>query len=608
MTAVLEAVTDCGVPACARSVKVVKWQLCGMHYQRAYNSGMLDAGADLADVHATVAEWVAPPRRASVRKPKPPKPDEQPTIESFLASTEHPTVPDPLEYPSTIPDTREILSSNPATAATSIVYEPAAVTVAVPLILSAIPDDTDITEAVTGARWLGLPLTDAGRQIAGVLQAADDDGIPVYDTVGVEVPRRSTKTTSINATLLGRCLNRPGYLVGSTAQDGLRARHKLREVMGSLQRAGFEDVGLGTLYWSNGVERIEFANGAEWRAIPPDPTAFRSMAYDCVLIDEAGELEPDKANALQAGILPTMDTRPQSQLVVAGTPGTVRAGLLWDTLAELDAGTAGTGGVVYAAGPRDVFADLSNPDAPVYNLELLERVHPGISAGLTTTAKIMKRLPKLGLVKWSAEYLCIWPSHAGTSALDVDAWHECEAADGLPPRPDKVGLGWDCDPDGTRAALVAAWRDERQRVHLEVLACRPGSDWVPAVTKAAVAKHGRPAVYDAIGQNLEVAERMQRNRVRTRPLRMRDLIGAAARLEKVVAARAVVHYGQPDLTDAVEGVTWRPAGTDGRLFARKASASSAACIVAASVALWDYDTTQRPGQRQGIRSTVTAGR
>lgn len=477
-----------------------------------------------------------------------------------------------------------------------------------PSILSPIPEGTDIAEAELGSTWLKLGLFAQGLEVAAVLNARDDCGHPLYPTAAVEIARRSAKTTSILAVLLGRCLNRAGYKVINTAQDGLRARNKLREVMRALKHGHFEAKGLGKLFWSNGLERIDFANGSSWIALPPDPSAFRSDAADAVLIDEAGELSPEKADGLLAGVLPLMDTRPDGQVIIAGTPNPEqRAGLLWATLEDLRAGVPGVGGVVYEATDFESFADLSDPDNPVYDLELLARVHPGISCGLTTAAKVLSRIGPMGLAKWCAEYLCQWPRNAGASALDGDAWDDCESDEGLPVRPERVGLAWDVDPDGSAAALVAAWRDDAGRAHFEVLACRPGTDWLPRIAREADTKHRSGGLgHDPIGQNLELSETMTRApyRVRQRPLTMKHMIGAAARIEKEIRRRNVRHYGQPDLTDAVKGACWRPVGVDGRLFARKASSTSVACLVAATEALWLYDTTtpQETGRR--VRSSV----
>lgn len=482
---------------------------------------------------------------------------------------------------------------------------------ATPAFLSEWPADTDISEAECGAGWLGLPLFPQGVQVASVMSAvkpspvAASGVVPLYRHVVIEMARRSTKTTAALAVLLGRCLQRPGYTVASIAQTGVKAREKLLEVQAAVRAAGFERNGFGTCLQGMGDTRINFTNGSMWKALPPDPAAFRSAAYDAVLIDEAGELDPDKAQLLLAGILPTLDTRPTAQVIVAGTPGETRAGLLWTRLEQLRSGRPNFGGVVYEAPDRSAFLDRET-GAPDW--ELLARVHPGIGT-LTDAQTIVDSLEDMGLDRWQREYLCLWPRNAAASALDVDAWEDCLAAGGLPPRPDRVGLAWEIDPDGRRAALVAAWRDADDIAHLEVLGCEAGSDWLPRTVRAAEEKHRCQSVYDPIGQNLEAAERMRRApfRSRTQPLKLRDQVGAAARIDKLITQRRIVQYGQADLDEAVRGAVWRPAGTDGRLFSRKASTASVACLVAAAAALWAYDTATpaRSGPRR-IRVATSA--
>lgn len=477
---------------------------------------------------------------------------------------------------------------------------------AVAAILSPTPDDTDISEALEGARWLGLDLLPQGVEIAQVMQALGEDGHPLYETTLVEIPRRSTKTTAVNSVLLGRCLNRPGYRVASTAQDGLRARAKLREILQSLQAAGFEADGHGRMFFAAGMERIEFTNGSVWKSLSPDPTSFRSDAFDAILVDEAGELDPEKAEALLAGILPTQDTRPDSQTIVAGTPGVSRAGLLWETLEQLRAGSEGVGGVVYELHESETVVDYSDPDRPVLNVELLMRTHPGISSGLTSVKKVVSRVEKMGIEKWTREYLCQWPLTRANSALDIQAWKDC-GTDEEPVRPEKCGIAFDVSPDGGDAALVAAWRDDQGRACFEVLAAHGGTDWLPSAAQEAQTLHRGALSFDAIGQNLDPADKMQRPpyRLRLAAIKPRDLVGAAARVEKEIKARNCVHYQDPELTEAVEGASWRPMGKDGRLFARKASANSVAALVAASEALWAYDTAMRAGSaRPRVRSSA----
>ena len=100
-----------------------------------------------------------------------------------------------------------------------------------PRYLSPIPEGTDIEAAHVGARLQRLPLTPQGELIAGVMEAKREDGSNCFKQVTVQIPRRSTKTTSIQNVLLGRCATIPGYQVVSTAQDGTRASQFFRDMM-----------------------------------------------------------------------------------------------------------------------------------------------------------------------------------------------------------------------------------------------------------------------------------------------------------------------------------------------------------------------------------------
>lgn len=510
----------------------------------------------------------------------------------------------------------------PSTATPKSIYVDDPSFSATPLKISEIPEGTDIGEAVLGATLLGIGIKHQGRQIAAVLNSVKPDGNPLHPNVVVEVARRSAKTTSIWQTLIGRCANRPGYAVVMTAQDGTRARGKFTEMMECLRANDFEGTKnpanrRGTLYFANGTERIVFSNRSEMWVVAPDPGNFRSRAADVIFIDEGGELSPDKAQALMAGALPLQDTRPSAQTIVAGTPNVVEcAGILWEFRKAFLDGEPLHGGVVYAIGD-EIFADLSDPANPVYDLELLKRVQPGIASGLTTVDIVMSRLKHMGLRKWLHEYMCAWPTNSAASALDIEAWKSCAVP--YQERPDKIALAFDCEPDGSCAALVGGWRDALGRLHLEVLTMEAGTDWLPTACKRAQDKYKTAIYYDAIGQNLDLAEKMARApfNVRTKKFEMRDMIAACARLEKEVKNKNVVHTNQDDLTGAVESALWRPAGRDGRLLARSsaplASAPDgedadgaprpAAPLVASAEALYAWDTTlASTGSRRRLRT------
>lgn len=459
-----------------------------------------------------------------------------------------------------------------------------------PTHCSEIPAGTDVSAYEAGLRLLGYDETPQGRLLAGVLEAKDADGLPLYPTTAVLMPRRSTKTTTLWAVLLGRCSLTPGYRVATTAQDGTRAGNVMRERMRELEARGFEE-GVGELRWSNGRERIEFANGSVIWVVAPSAAAFRSEAADALLFDEAGELNPEKSADLLAGALPLLDTRPQGQAIIAGTPAKSRAGLLWDTLEDARRGEEETGILDYSLRDDEEVVVLDD-DGQVVGLDedVLRRVHPGVGT-LTTMAKMRSRFRKMSRTQFEMEYCCRFPADSATDAISPEQW-AAQLVERFE-RPERVGIAFDCSYDGSAASIVYAWRLDDGRAVVEVVKHQLGTNWVAREAHRASAKYKRtPVAHDDIGANRDPATALGRMKPTPRldRLNTKDIMGAAARFANEVHGGTLVHFGQTDLDAAIENLTWRDIGKSGRAFGTKQhSGAPISPVVAASLALWSYD-------------------
>ncbi|WP_130412382.1 hypothetical protein [Xylanimonas ulmi] len=471
---------------------------------------------------------------------------------------------------------------------------------AAPRFVSPIPDDVDISAAEVGARLLGLELLPQGVREAQLLEARNAEGGASFSSVVIQMPRRSTKTTAIWATILGRAATREGYRCVVTAQSGYIASRILLEHAERMLRAGnlvesrevrFQDgVDKPVLFRSGGRERIDFPNGSRVWVVPPDPGSVRSAAADDIVIDEAGEFEGDKGEQFMLGVLPLMDTRgPLAQLVVAGTPGRTRSGMFWGMLEDARRGDDDELGILdYSA------ADSDDPE----DRAVWARVHPGPSSGLTPMKVLERRFAKLGAVGFAREYLCMWPADASTSAIDMESWANAEVE--RTALPDRFGLALDIAVDGSSAALVAAWRDADGVAYVEVVEHRMGVSWLAAKAHAMGKKYRVPVRYDDIGNNRNVAEEIDRRRgVRLAKGNLKDVAGAAQRLVSDLAEGRLRHFGQASLTAAAEGAAWRQ--TEGaRAFGRNTSRHPIEPLVAASLAIWQYD--QQPARPRVVSS------
>jgi phage terminase large subunit-like protein len=199
---------------------------------------------------------------------------------------------------------------------------------ATPRYLSPVPEGTDTSPAVAGYALLGMELLPQGELVAGVLEAQRPDGRPLYKDITVQIPRRSTKTTTIQAVLLGRCSTRKGYKVIQTAQDGTRASMVFMDMVRTMEMVDPREPKERDwkVFASTGREYIQWKNGSRWWVAPPKASSFRGLAADVLFFDEAGEYDLALTAELQAGALPVMDTRPMGQIIKAGTPGLSRDG------------------------------------------------------------------------------------------------------------------------------------------------------------------------------------------------------------------------------------------------------------------------------------------
>lgn len=447
-----------------------------------------------------------------------------------------------------------------------------------PLHESKLNDDAALRqEFIEGARLMGVH---GGRKSLKPQQMrlADVCNEP-SDTVAVLLPRRSTKTTTLFALALGRCASREEYFVGyTTCTTGTKARDRFRKDIVPVLERLYPDMKQAPfkIRKAGGSERIEFDNGSIFQVLPPQGESFRSDAFDLIIFDEAGEASPEMTEDLMAGALATMDTRPDAQLVVAGTAAKFREGnLLWDTLVD---GRDGKASILEYAAPDDT--DLDSIDkADPGNWPTAEKLalmaHPGIGT-LTTIDVVRKRWEKLTTRQFAEEYLSIFGRIGSvTTFFDMDKWAKAAEPGTLPTMPDDraVGLAVVVHPDQTCAGIFAAWRDDAGKACLLVVDYRNDTKWLPARAKELSVKMRTAIVYDTqpgpTALEVEVTQRM-----RPRPLlagqKWGDVKTAAALLKKEADDGNVRHWDQPDLTEGIRLVIKRDSlAANGWAYGRK---------------------------------------
>jgi len=452
-------------------------------------------------------------------------------------------------------------------------------------------------EFLAGAKALGFEPTPQQWEIANVLNSQDDDGRALYETVAVCVPRRAGKTTVILALAIGRCLLRPGHLVLFTAQSGTKASARYLQMARELERVEPDaDVRGFRILRGAGHQVIYFVNGSVFQVLPPKPDAFRGDSADLLILDEAQEHDADESQELMGAILPTMDTRPGAQIVVAGTAGERRSGMFWEALQDGRTGKEGAGIVEFAAPDGTTEEEAADE-------ELWQRAHPGIGT-LTDLKTIRTRHAKLPTPQFLREYLGVWPEDFNTSAIEPGLWNDARAA--YIEKPDSFALAFDVAPDQSTAAIAAAWRVDGV-AFLEIVDHRQGVDWLgPRLIE--LAKRYRVLIgHDTIGAALVESEWLQRQKPRPRmkPCTMRDVTTGCNVFMKELVGHRLRHFGQPSLDDAAAKASKRPLTENSWAWGRKASGGDITPLVAATLALRTFDSLKEPSRMAIVSSRAS---
>lgn len=457
-------------------------------------------------------------------------------------------------------------------------------------------------EFIRGAKAMGLvgrrkELQPQQLMLADVLNAG-------RRFTSVLMPRRSAKTTTILAWLVGRCLSRDDYLCAyamMTSQKKARDRF-MKDVVPILERTyPDESTRPFKLRKANGQERIEFDNGSVIQFLGPKGDEFRSDAYDVIVLDEGGEPDAETAEDVTSAAGPTQDTRLDAMLVVAGTAGKFTDGnLLHD---ELEKGRDGhpRHGILDFSVPETVTADelaAWEPDDehPVAHVrELVELVHPGVG-GLTTIEAVRDNFDRMKPDQFAREYLGLFTETGkGAKLIDPDKWAAGAHTGELPVLPKRFALVMAVHPDQISASLVAVWRDDEGRAHLGLLDHRRGVQWVAREALKVARKYNVPIVHDTQGAVTVEVEMLQRERPRPKlaPQTFPNVKTAAALLVKEVENGRVVHYDQPEMNNAAALVRKRQVGPTAWALGRAYPQDDIVPIEAAALGLRYFDD-ERP--------------
>jgi hypothetical protein len=297
---------------------------------------------------------------------------------------------------------------------------------------------------------------------------------------------------------------------------------------------------------------------------------LHSKQSDLVIVDEAWRHNADRGAELMQGIGPTQATRPGAQVLITSTAGAVDTSTFLKPL--VDRGRAGD--------PALAYLEYSIPDdVDPFDLDQIVARHPAV--GWTIDRAFIARESGI-LVDMPGEFARAYGNRWTQTlerVIDPGAWARAATADTM--AAGRPAIAADIALDRSRAAILACHRGV-----IEVVASRPGTDWVAAELLAVIAAQSPAAVVvDRVGPSATLADDLTAAGVDLFPLTAAVYAAACARFEDDLTNRRIRYRLHPALDAAVDGAAKRPYG-EGWAWGRRNAAAPIPELVAATLASW----------------------
>jgi hypothetical protein len=407
-----------------------------------------------------------------------------------------------------------------------------------------------------------------------------------YGVVIVTTPRRSGKTTLLGGNQTHRCMTQDDYRCWYTAQTGQDARDTWREWHQTIATAM---PGRWQFRLSNGEESATWPPTRSFiRTFPPTPDALHGKATDMPALDEVWALTLTQGGSLTQAVVPTMATRPHSQLWVLSTAGDESS--LWFR-GWVDRGLAS----LSDPDTEIAFFDWScPPDLDVTAPESWPLFHPAY--GVTINDRAMHAaLDAMGPVQFARAFGNQWPA---VEASWRAGWPLLASPDRIPPT-GRVFVAVDAQVNHRSASIAAAAPLPDGRVAVEIIDHRPGVDWLLDRLGEIARKHRCPVGIKSTGPLGYLIPELRKAGVRVVEMSATDYADAAGRIRTLIVSGGIAHPNDDRLNRAVDGIETASSG-DRTVWRKRDAATDETPLVAVSLAVWQAVTT---GPKPRVRGT-----
>lgn len=429
------------------------------------------------------------------------------------------------------------------------------------------------------------------------LELDPDTGLFVHRRVGLSVPRQQGKTEQLLAVMLHRTMAWPRQRVMYAAQNRVMARERFEDefwekLKGSRLAPRFR------VRLANGNEAIICKESRSKLGITSNTEkSGHGPSLDLGMIDEAFAHEDDRQ---EQAMSPAMITKPMAQLWWASAGGNEKG--VW-LLKQRMAGRALIE-QMWKTGefPPVAYFEWYAPDEMDRGDPATWRFCMPALGHTVTESTIRAEYDGMDPGEFDRAYLNRTRKKAPPPDANVPtgAWPGLADESAMPEGEKTFAV--DVSQDRSTAWISMASLRGDGRTHLEVVDCRPGTDWVvPALVRLntlwrpaaiAIGSSGTPAgslIDDIVAAGITVPEKPEKKEAPHRGhlviARTNDFVEACGQIADAMRQGGVVHREQAQLTGAVNGARTRRVG-DAWVLDRTASLADVSPLIGVVLARW----------------------
>lgn len=458
------------------------------------------------------------------------------------------------------------------------------------------------------ASEFGRFLDEEQRLAVDVLTGRTAQGMPATSQAGIVCARQNLKTfvmeTIVLCTLIEPDL--PIEVIGWTAHRFDATSESFRHFKKIIDNYDFIRRRVKKLGESHGNESIEFTNGRRLLFKARSQSALRAFSMDCIIFDEAFALTPEQVGSM----VPSMSARPWAWSVYGSSAGKVTSEVLRGVRDAGRAGGVGAPAYIEWGAPggwarpgcasRDCTHVRNSRGCALDRLENLQAANPALGKRITME-RIQEERATMTPAQFGLERLSWWEDPLeGGGESPIPTWSELEDEDSELDAVAPITIGVDVSPDGRMGAVVVAGRTATGLTHVELVAHRPGADWIPGVLRRLTDRFPVDAmqlpgthewVPAVLGDAKVIGPIMPSISMVNVPMTLlstSQVAMACAGLQHAVNGKRLAHIGQQEVTDAVAGAGRRTMGDSAWIWSKSRSEADISPLYALTLAHWGH--------------------